>query len=1076
MILRHKRESFSSSFFRIILFIFCAIGICNFAASQENQSVSVIKIENAQQTAYSTDEETGSEVIELSGAVSITVTKDGKDTQISASNIKFNRETSMLYAEGNVNLKSSSGAEDEQNISANTLLFNTSTMEGIFDNGKVVQAQSNAINLPSGSTVIVVSDIFGRAPSSTIAFKNATLTFCQNPDPHWKIWASRIWLLPGDEFAFFNAVLFIGHIPVLYLPAFYYPKDELIYNPSFGYDKRKGYFFQNTFYILGRKPLEEASDSEDDIGASLYNFMRPSVLKQQKREGLVLHNLEEKYTGDTSNYLKLMADYYTTLGGFVGIDGSYKNEKYIEKLNGTFQLGFSNTVFYNASSGQYIPYSTVGDVYSDKSNFLGLELPFRYGADIELKIKNPLTLSLSLPIYSDPYFNEDFGERSEYMDWISFFMSNAQEDDDDEDASITSLTWSLSGSYKAPVFDFLKPYISSIEFTSFSSQMIFSSKSNSLSSTDGWSTYTPERMFYYPSSITPLKFSLKIAGTIFETSASKDSPKNLSPSFLLPLEVPEGIAGQKDEDDSDESSKDNSNIEEGQEDALSNMTLPVLETNTLSSNISFENFTYTLGYSINPQFTSQLTYDSTALEVPADFEWENLQSSYLQVKVPITLNNAVSFKDSFFSLNNSLLFSPVYQEHPQLNGYTSASENSIKATDYAARKLDLSDENIVSIKPLVYNNIFKESEVKWTTNFYLIRTEFLGDVDDPKWSYITTDLSDEDCVTTHTLSALVSAKETDDISQSLQIATTLPPQKDEYTGTLGFTFPYTTLSFAIGVKKNSNDEWEKEPFKQSLSLKLFSENLVFTESFNYNLEDSYADSLKLSLTAFKKLQLSYVMSYTYGYDFDTFLGWQAKDSKEFLPETASFALSLPAKTYYKWKNRISVAPSLDSSIVYDCLRPTNSYFKFIPALNFKINDFLTLKFSAETRNSVIYRYFQNFTGNNIELPGETNVFKDLLNSFAFWGDDSLFDSEQIKRKSSGFKLKSLKLTVTHELCDWDFAASYSVSPRLVTTDGKKQYSFDPYISISVIWRPMSSLKTSIVDNYGTWELNSTSSE
>ncbi|HBP09800.1 MAG TPA: hypothetical protein DD629_06340, partial [Treponema sp.] len=66
--------------------------------------------------------------------------------------------------------------------------------------------------------MIVASEIFGRDSSGSVAFKNAALTFCDDEDPHWKVKASRIWLLPGGEFAFLNAVVYVGKIPVLYLP------------------------------------------------------------------------------------------------------------------------------------------------------------------------------------------------------------------------------------------------------------------------------------------------------------------------------------------------------------------------------------------------------------------------------------------------------------------------------------------------------------------------------------------------------------------------------------------------------------------------------------------------------------------------------------------------------------------------------------------------------------------------------------------------------------------------------------------------------------------------------------------
>ena len=202
--------------------------------------------------------------------------------------------------------------------------------------------------------------------------------------------------------------------------------------------KRQGYFIQNTIYLYGRKPLEEVSDDSDDVGKGLYNFMRPTELKEQRQEGLILHNLDQPYTRNTTNYFKVMADYYTTLGGMVGFEGQKKNGDYISNLFANAHIGFSNTIFYS-SKGKYIPYSSSGTMYKDESNFLGLQLPFRYGADLELTLKNPLTLNISMPIYSDPYFKDDFEDRSEYMDWIGFFMNNS-EDDDDDDTTVTSLT------------------------------------------------------------------------------------------------------------------------------------------------------------------------------------------------------------------------------------------------------------------------------------------------------------------------------------------------------------------------------------------------------------------------------------------------------------------------------------------------------------------------------------------------------------------------------------------------------------------------------------------------------------
>ena len=205
------------------------------------------------------------------------------------------------------------------------------------------------------------------------------------------------------------------------------------------------------------------------------------------------------------------------------------------------------------------------------------------------------------------------------------------------------------------------------------------------------------------------------------------------------------------------------------------------------------------------------------------------------------------------------------------------------------------------------------------------------------------------------------------------------------------------------------------------------------------------------------------MSYTKGYDFDTTAGWQVRSTEAFLPYSLSFSYTLPKDTWYFWKNRVKIAPGLSTSVVADLLRPTNSYFLFTPSINFEINKFVTLTFSSTSRNSVLYRYFQKMLGEEGRIPGETNVFLDLLDSFRF--------DDESRRKASGFKLQSLNFTLTHDLHDWDFNTTFKVAPRLVTDKANKYYDFNPYVTISVVWRPMESMKTKIVDKYGEWELN-----
>ena len=496
-----------------------------------------------------------------------------------------------------------------------------------------------------------------------------------------------------------------------------------------------------------------------------------------------------------------------------------------------------------------------------------------------------------------------------------------------------------------------------------------------------------------------------------------------------------------------------------------------------SSITNLDGLSASIKYSIKPNLTTQLAYASDKLNCPEDFTWDKLKSFMYTLKIPVTLDNSLSYGGSFFSASSNFTYNPVFQEHPYIStdesigGYTESSAKSLKKTDYAAQKQDLTNTNTISFKPFTNISFIKNSGITYRNVIKFVRTEFLGDEFDStgeaNWVYHGPDFTDKDSVTTHALDFIFSSNQLENkFSQTLTLTTTLKPQAEQYYANLKLVFPYVTTGIETGFKKASTDEdaaWVKQPIKQSLSLSLFNSTLKLTESYNYNLEDDHHDSFKASLT-WKTLSFSYIMSYTYGFDmeYDTSgnpSGWVQRSDKEFLPYSLAFSYSSGTKTLYTWKNRISMGVSLNTNITADLLRPTSSYFSFAPTLSFKIQDFLTFSFSSTSKNTAIYRYF----GNDIGLPGETNVFLDLLNSFRF-DNDAL-------RKASGFKLKSLNFNLTHELHDWDFTTTFKIEPRLITENNQKKYDFSPYMTISITWRPMSSMKTEIIDKYGEWLLN-----
>ena len=1108
----------------IAKFIFLILLFAGGAVFSQETEKTVINIENARNTKYEKDKSTGNDLIILTGNVKVSVSRGSTKNVISADSIRYDRTSEMMYAEGNVSLEQTTANAGSQNVSASSLMFNTSTLEGVFDDGRVVQVKSDAINLPAGSTLIVASDIFGRSESNTITFKNGELTFCDDEDPHWRIKASGIWLLPGGEFAFLNARLFVGPVPIFYLPAFYYPKDELIFNPVFGYEKRRGYFIETTSYLYGRKPLETTSntsstdsDSSEKLKA-LFNFVKPSSLKEQRIEGLMMHNLDDDYKGNTTNYFKILGDYYSNLGFLVGFDGVFKPKKYISSLEMSANLGFSNTIFKD-SSGNYLPFSPGGDRIYDKSNLLGFELPFRYSGKFKMSMSSPFTLNISLPVYSDPYFSNDFTkDRSETMDWISFLIDSQNTDEDNTTTTTdSSFNWTVSGSYSVPLPQVIKPFLnsmslslnSSVAFSSISikSEKLENSKVDS-SSLSAWKSSTPERMFFYPSQVIPMSLSGTISGTLIDisTSKTKTASKNKKDvSFAVPMITPDDILPlnerknkEKTETESQNSENQNENAENGENnapDVAENETEPLLPDSALpvltgiSANVTdFSGISYSMKYSIKPSLSTQISYNSSNLDTPGDFDWSVLKSSMYKLSVPITLDNNFSYSGSFFSISNSNTFNPVRQRHPYLHmnekdesgneiekiWYSDPSAKSIKKADYGTDKLDLTQTNSVALKPFNYIKFIKDTGITWRSSIKLVRTEFLSDeyekTGETEWDYHFVDWTDENSITTNALDFTFATNQMDSkFSQSLTLSTTLKPLAESYYSTLKLGFPLTTLAFETGVKKASTDdnaEWVRQPLKQSLTVsgKVLGSSMSFSENYNYNMDEYHHDSMKFSFS-WMNLTAAYQMSYTYGYDmkYDETsgepTGWEQRADKEFLPYNFSFTYSPKTKTIYRWKNRVSMGMGLSTSVVADLLKPTSSYFTFAPSVSFKISEFVNFTFSASTRNSVIYRYF----GNDIGLAGEENMFVDLANSFRF-------DNEEL-RKSSGFKLKSLNFSLTHELHDWDFNATFKIEPRLLTDDkNQKYYDFNPYMTINITWRPMGAMKTEIVDNYGEWEL------
>ena len=1059
---------------------FLQISAQNAFAETIKSKVTVVK---ALRTQNFKDRTTGRDIVQFSGDVLLTVEKGRTKIEIYANTVNYDRERSMIYAFENVIMEENISDTSSKRLQGNSLLLNASTLEGIFDDFKFNQMQKAQLSPKTETELIISAEIFARNETGTAVFKNGTITFCDEPNPHWQIKASRLWLLPGNEFAFLNGVLYIGRVPILYLPFFYYPKDEMIFNPSFGYRPRVGYYTQTTTYIIGRKPLPKPQNNEDLSNS----FTQVNQLYEQRKEGLFLRNLDTpvEYDTEKQDFVKILADLYSNLGVMAGVEGSFKpKNNFIQAIDFTVLGAKSRNLYYLEDNALYSPKNEEGKSEWNNSSIFGLNLPIRYFTNFSISGKNEnLSIAFKMPLYSDPFFNADFLNRSENMDWIAYFtqqgISTESENAIYEDAILNSFMWRLNGTF-TPDLKKYSPYFN-FAINNFESFIDWQAKDNEDEQNKTVeNNVSPNRKFYYPDEIVPLNADISINGTIIDYIEENYAQKQIERLFVekyfkeqdkidqnqvqngenyantLNLEKPEDFINDFVLKGDYESFLENQN-EEYPFPILGVPKLPIKE---------IGGFSYTLKYSLNPQFRSLYKHSPQAWLSPKSSAWNDFMNNFFSISGTNSLDSVLKWKNGFFELDNSLIFDGMYQKHPNVNAkyYNSGeSANLVALSDLKARKAEIKSVNSVILRPFVLTAYFAETSISYNSSIKLLRKKTAEDgsaiaafsLVPPKWN--------EETFEEHNITLDFVAK-TEDISQEIKIVSHLPPLLPKHEVEVTFKIPHfeTKTETGVAVHSKTDNTWYVLPVINQVTVAGFEDKLRLTQTVKYMPQGQYYDYFNVGLS-FGTLSLEFSEIYTSGYNYDPITGWKSNGEMKFRPYQGVVRFNLPKKTYYFWKNRIALTPTLDTAVVVDFLKPTTSYFTFSPGLEFSINEFLHVTFSSDHRNDVIFRYFQDGLGKSGWIPGETNWFVDLAKSFNF---GNIAD-----RQASGFKVNSFKIQLTHDLHDWNVHSRFEISPRMVYENGYSHLDYTPSFSFSAVWKPLPAAKAEIVDEYGSVQIN-----
>ncbi|MGA2481281.1 MAG: hypothetical protein ABSG63_21305, partial [Spirochaetia bacterium] len=298
-----------------------------------------IIVRSARESEYYTLPDVNEKYVRLQGDVVLEVhdEKAGSVQVIKAASVTYNQTRRSVSAEGGVEYSLTRGGKTDTFTGA-SLAFNLDTSEAVFYDGKTTRS---ATQQGGGDLKYTFrGETMTRLSNDTVILQNGSLTSSDMlVDPFYQIKASQVWLLAPGEWAISNALLYIGRVPILYIPGIFWPGDDFFFNPNFGYRSREGTFLQTTTYLVGRKPKEDNAFSflqlsnSGDTGYAL------------EPHGVFLRKVptNEPAPASAAN-LKLMLDAYSHLGFLAGVAGDFSPLA-------TFRtsVGLSRTIFADSS-------------------------------------------------------------------------------------------------------------------------------------------------------------------------------------------------------------------------------------------------------------------------------------------------------------------------------------------------------------------------------------------------------------------------------------------------------------------------------------------------------------------------------------------------------------------------------------------------------------------------------------------------------------------------------------------------------------------------------------------------------
>lgn len=409
----------------------------------------------------------------LDGNVSINF--EGNSLQ--AQSIIYNDSLNFLNAIGNVTFEQKKDEEMEV-LTASSLIYNTITQEIILNKGNITSSNSDKDGnvtqfLSRGEKVTLAQEPF------LIAVEDSSLTTSVDND-YYQIKSKDFYVHEGNDLFLSSSFLYIGRVPILYIPFFFYPGKTLIFNPSFGYDISKGFQVFTSYELYGKNPLIHEKEEGEGITSFFSGEQTLEKGSSYTYEDTIDPNISrlEAWATKSSSFGTIYADSYQKNGIFLGYEGVHNF--------------FDKTM--NASILAGLAYKNPSDLPNGALFRYLLTPTFSYK-------KKSTSINLSLPFYSDSEVKKEYLQRDIRTRLLELASINTKEEN--TIGSINSFTWEFRSSTSfAP--QVLQPYINSLSISKLNSNLRFEKH------------YDPAVGGFIINDATPIDFSAKMNGTLLD--------------------------------------------------------------------------------------------------------------------------------------------------------------------------------------------------------------------------------------------------------------------------------------------------------------------------------------------------------------------------------------------------------------------------------------------------------------------------------------------------------------------------------------------------------------------------------